>query len=234
MSIPRKTTEANRIEAKAIEWSENSKLGGMSTTYAAKGSCPKDCAFLKSGACYGECGPIKWQWDKLEGVSAASIATAEAAAIDGLSARLDLRVHSLGDCRTDKAAKIVSGAAERYMKRGRRLAFTFTHGWRKVARSSWGKLSTIASCERPADVKLAQDAGYATALVVPAFEKDTAYVYKGVKILPCPEQTGRCASCADCRLCMQDGKLKAVGLTIAFKPHGPSLKAKAMLEKINA
>lgn len=222
--------------AKAIEFSENGKLGGMSTTYAAKGSCPTSCPFMKSGACYGNCGPIAWQWSKIDGSDPVSIAKDEAVAIDKLTGRMDLRIHTLGDCRTNLAAKIVSMAAERFMKRGRgnSKAFTFTHGWRKVQRSSWGKVSVLASCERPADVKEAQAAGYATALVVPAFKQDTAYVHEGVKIIPCPEQTGRCKSCSECRLCMQDEKLKAAGVSIAFKPHGPSLKAKAMLAEVNS
>lgn len=220
--------------AKAIEFSENAKLGGMSTTYAARGSCPLDCPFAKSKACYGECGPVRWQWDKMTGKDPIAIAKDEAAAIDKLSGRMNLRIHTLGDCRSNEAAKIVSAAAERYMKRGRSKAFTFTHGWRKVARASWGKVSVVASCERSEDVKKAKQAGYATALVLPSFKQDTAYVHEGLKVIPCPEQTGRCKSCSDCRLCLQDDKLRAADVSIAFKVHGPSLKAAAMLERVNS
>ena len=173
--------------ATAVEYSSNSKLGGMSTTYAAIGSCPASCPFLKAKACYGMSGPVMFQWNRLDqDASFVAVAKAEAAAIDELSGNQDLRIHTVGDCKTDQAAKLVSGAAERFMKRGRRKAFSFTHGWRNVKRESWGKVSVIASCETPADVEKAKDAGYATALVVPEFKQDTAYQHEGLKIVPCP------------------------------------------------
>lgn len=221
--------------ATAVEYSSNSKLGGMSTTYAAIGSCPASCPFLKAKACYGMSGPVMFQWNRLDqDASFVAVAKAEAAAIDELSGNQDLRIHTVGDCKTDQAAKLVSGAAERFMKRGRRKAFSFTHGWRNVKRESWGKVSIVASCETPADVGLAKKAGYATALVVPEFKQDTAYEHEGLKVVPCPEQTGRCKSCAQCRLCLQDDKLKAAGVTIGFKAHGPSIRAKGMLARQNA
>lgn len=218
----------------AVEHTENAKLGGMSTTYASIASCPSSCPLLKAKACYGMSGPVNYVWQRLgEEGRPLEIAKLEAAAIDGLSGNLDLRIHTLGDCKTDATANLVSQAAERYMRRGRRKAFTFTHGWRKVARQSWGKVSVVASCETPSDVLAAKAAGYATALVLPEFEKDVAYMHQGVKIVPCPEQTGRCKTCSQCRLCLQDEKLKAAGITIGFKAHGPSLRAKAMLASKN-
>jgi len=221
--------------ANAVEFSENSKLGGMSTTYAAIGSCPADCPFKKARACYGMSGPIGWQWLKLGGRGVDLIAKDEAKAIDGLSGMNDLRIHALGDCSTNEAAKLISAAAERYMKRsrGRSTAFTYTHAWRNVDRKSWGKVSVVASCETAEMVKEAKARGYATAVVVEKHESDKAYIHQGIKVVPCQEQTGRAKSCAECRLCLHDDKLKAANVTIAFQAHGPSLKAKAMLQKIN-
>jgi hypothetical protein len=227
-------------EAKAVEVSENSKLGGMSTTYAGIASCPASCPFLKTRACYGMSGPIGWLWSKIKGKGTpAEIARAEAKLIDSLSGERDLRVHTLGDSRTDLAAKIVSQAAERFMKRGGarfpdRLAFAFTHAWRKVKRASWGKVSIIASCETTEAVHAAKKRGYATALVIPTHQTDKTFELDGLKIVPCPEQTGRAESCAKCRLCLNDKKLEAAGITIAFQTHGPSIKAKAMLAKLSA
>lgn len=218
-------------QANAVENSENKKLGSMSTTYAAIGSCPNSCPFLKSGACYGMSGPISIQWRKLDGDQSVSIARAEAAAIDSLSGKKHLRIHTLGDCRTNTAAKLVAAAADRYMMRGGMRAFTFTHAWRDVSRESWGKVSVLASCETTAEVKAAKEKGFATALVVAEHKQETAYEVDGVKILPCPQQTGRAETCDKCKLCLHDDRLKAANITIAFKPHGPTLKAKKMLEE---
>ncbi len=218
--------------ATAVEFSENKKLGGMSTTYSAFASCPSDCPFKKTKACYGFSGPIGWQWGRLGGRDVNKIAQSEAEAILGLSGHFDLRIHTLGDCSTDIAARKVASAAEIYMSRRKKTAFSYTHAWRKVKRASWGKVSVLASCETTADVKKAKARGYATAIVVAKHESKKAYDYNGIKVIPCPEQTGCAKSCADCRLCLRDDKLKAAGVTIAFAAHGPSLKMKAVLEKI--
>lgn len=225
----------NIVTAKEI--TENKKLGVMSTTYAAKQSCPKACPFKESGACYGSSGPISFHWGKLtrnaeaQESSVKAIAKAEAKAIDGLSGKFDLRLHTLGDCQTDEAAKVVSAACERYMARGKKVAYSYTHAWRTVSRESWGKVSILASCETSKDVQAAKDRGYATAMVVQSFQKDTAYEQDGMKMVPCPEQTGRAKSCDECRLCLNAEKLKTAGITIAFAAHGPTKKMKAVLDQ---
>ena len=221
-----------RKQALAVENSENTKLGGMSTTYAAKGSCPASCPLLKSGACYGNMGPIANVWKMVSGSNPVAIAKEEAAKIDGLSGDRNLRIHTLGDAKTPEAANIVSEAAERYMKRGKRIAFTFTHAWRTVPRTKWGKVSVIASCETAEDVIKARGLGYATALIVPEHKQATAYVHEGLKVIPCPQQTGRSPSCQKCRLCLHDDKLKAAVVTIQFHAHGPSKKVKKVLKEM--
>jgi hypothetical protein len=219
-------------QALGVEFSLNKKLGGLSTTYTPIGSCPDSCPLKKANACYGNSGPINYVWQMVKGNDDRKIALAEAAAILGLTGKRDLRIHTLGDCRTNRAAKIVAKAAEEYMGRHDRKAFSFTHAWRDVNRESWGKVSILASCETTDAVRKAQARGYATAMIVAEHKQDTAYEQDGLKLIPCPEQTGRCNSCAECRLCMNDSKLKASGATIAFKAHGPTRKVKAVLEEL--
>lgn len=213
-----------------IDESGNRKLGGFATTYAGIGSCPDSCPLKKARACYGFQGPIGWQWSKLHGKSTELIAKDEAAAILRLSGERHLRIHTLGDCSTNIAAKLVSKAAEVYMSRHDKIAFTYTHAWRNVSRKSWGKVSVLASCEKPADISKAQARGYATAMIVAEHASDKAYKVEGHTIVPCPEQTGRAKSCAECRLCLNANKLRTADITIAFSVHGPSRRAKAMLE----
>jgi hypothetical protein len=206
----------------AVETSENNKIGGMSATYVTLRSCP-ECPFKDNG-CYGQENFVGMHARRLDGDDVGDvreIARNEARAIDLLTGQNDLRLHVVGDCRTEKAVWYLNQAAQRYRRRGRyrRKVFTYTHAWQDVPRNAWGSVSVLASCESPEQVKQANRKGYAAALVVPHFEKESAYDYHGVRVIPCPYQT-RAVKCVDCRLCMDDGRLKSSGLTIAFAAHG--------------
>jgi hypothetical protein len=49
----------------------------------------------------------------------------------------------------------------------KKRVFTYTHNWRKIKRSSWGRMiSILASCETIPQVKQAMRRGYATAIVL--------------------------------------------------------------------
>lgn len=216
---------------RAVELSENRKLGPCSATYASFHSCPENCAFKDNG-CYAERGPVGIISARLTDNafrSPESIARLEAAAILQLTGRFDLRLHVVGDCKTDRAAKIVSFACDEFTERSKRFrkddqtasVWTYTHAWQTVKRESWGEVSVLASCETEAQVTEAATRGYAPCVVVDHFESTKAYVTDGgTTLLPCPYQTtGR--QCVDCRLCMKDGKLLQMGVAIAFQAHGP-------------
>jgi len=226
-----------RQYALAIEKSENSKIKGKdqscSTTYAHKASCPASCPFRKSGGCYAAVAHTNIHWNRCgQGrPSPESIARSEAALIRGLTGQNDLRVHTAGDCRTNGAAKLVAAAAEEHMAKHGKRAWSYTHAWRTVARESWGKVSVLASCETAKEAKEAQALGYATCVVVPSFEKDYPYDWNGVRLVPCPKQTHKAASCVSCGLCMLDQRLHKAGLTVAFAAHGPVARCKSALEK---
>jgi hypothetical protein len=89
-----------------------------------------------------------------------------------------------------------------------------------VLRASWGKVSVLASCETATDVIDAKSKGYATAVVVDKFASDKAYHVDGIKVIPCPEATGKAANCSECRLCWNDSRLQVMNATIAFEAHG--------------
>jgi hypothetical protein len=104
----------------AIEKSQNSKTGIVSTTYAPIYSCPKTCPFLDNG-CYGQsdfCGlhlnRINKEALKQRITRPLDIAKVEAAGIRKLSGKRPLRIHVVGDCSTPKAAEVVAFAAEEY------------------------------------------------------------------------------------------------------------------------
>jgi hypothetical protein len=126
---------------------------------------------------------------------ALQIAQAEAEAIDALTGDRLLRLHVVGDCRTNASARVLGAAAKRYRSRGNhprvgRKVWTYSHAWRDVERSSWtDSVSVLASVETVQDAKEAMARGYAAAIVVGVFERDNAYPVDGVTVIPCPEQT---------------------------------------------
>jgi len=229
--------------AKAIEHTENTKLTGgkgtknnskMSTTYASQGSCPHSCPFRGTRACYGIHGPLGIQWMKLNNktTNTVQIAKDESRAIDNLTGKNPLRVHTVGDCANNVAAKIVSAACERHTAKYNQPAYTYTHAWRVVDRASWGKVSVLASCETPKAILEARKRGYAAAIVVQKFKRNSVYLYGGTRVIPCPKQTGKTESCQTCKLCMNADRLHKTRYSIAFHIHGPTVRAKALLEKM--
>ena len=67
--------------------------------------------------------------------------------------------------------------------------------------------------------------GFASALVVEKFASDKRYyIGRGMYGIPCPVQTGKCASCIDCNLCMKDKSLISRKNVILFEAHGNGRK----------
>lgn len=201
----------------AVECSDNSKLGPVSATYVSQASCPRSCPHYGNG-CYAEYGHTSHTTRRLNAappLSPRRLALAEARAIRRLSGRRPLRLHVVGDAKTSAAARVLADAAARYPS----PVWTYTHAWRTVPRAAWGGVSVLASCEWSDQVHTAKHLGYATALIVPAFRSERLYVQDGLRILPCPAQT-RHVTCAQCRLCWDDRRLRSANITIGFAPHG--------------
>lgn len=212
----------------AVEVSRNEKTGVCHATYASQTSCPP-CP-LKGAGCYAEHGPMGVHTHRInkaaQGATPLQVAEAEAHAIrNTLSGRLDLRLHVVGDCASNEAASLVSEAALETLKPGRE-AWSYTHAWKNVDRASWGGVSVLASNETTAGVKEAQGKGWATALIVTKFQDTRLYEKDGLKILPCPQQAHpeKKVQCVDCRLCFDDARLAAKGITIGFEAHGSRFK----------
>lgn len=219
--------------ATVAPYSDNRKTGAVAATYASKASCPVTCPFLDCG-CYGDYGPTAIIWKRMDeggvGLTPEQIATQEAIQLDRLPAVVDVRLHVVGDARTDAAAAILASAAIRYTSRNPGVdVWTYTHSWQMVQRAAWGGVSVLASCQTPDEVTAAAERGYAAALVVADFESQHAYTfydsegreYRGV---PCLYET-RKIQCVNCRLCMDDGKLREERRVILFRAGGGGRKS---------
>jgi len=226
----------NRV-AFAVEVSLNDKIGPVSTTYTTQESCDSSCPHYGNG-CYAEVGMVAIHGRKLNnaynGQTPETIAIEEAKAISGLSGNLDLRVHTVGDCKTPEAARIVSEAMRSHRKKAGRKAWTYTHAWRKVGVENWQGESVLASVETVSDAKEAMQAGYPVAIVVEEFDSTKPYIKDGIKILPCPAQVTKGKQCVNCRACMNGDSLLRTQTVIGFVPHGSQKKKViATLQKLN-
>lgn len=146
------------------------------------------------------------------------IAQAEAEAISELSGDKPLRLHVVGDCRTSRAAEILSNVAFKYKLKANQPVWTYTHAWREIPREKWGDISVLASCETFDDVIKAHNRGYATCMVrYSPFDK--RFKWNDFTMQPCLEMTvGK--QCKDCKLCFNDTLLKDHKTIICFFPHG--------------
>jgi hypothetical protein len=222
----------------AVELSADRKLTvdyrhrPISATHATHETCSTQCPFF-AGGCYALRGHQGMVSKKLNDMARGMgnfdpliAARAEAAAIRKLRGRYPLRLHVVGDCNSDAAARIVSAAADEHSAIADMPSWTYTHSWRTVARISWGGVSVLASCETDADVALATERGYAAAVVRP--HEGLARTIAGLRTVPCPQQIGTKPDCASCLMCTKAHLLfgKAV---IVFDPHGDVTKVTAAL-----
>ncbi len=131
----------------------------------------------------------------------------------------DLRLHVGGDAPGETSARLLAGAASRWMARGGGRVWTYTHSWQRIPREAFGAISVLASVEKPRQVSAARGRGYAPALVVRDFpDGKRPFTVPGTRFIPCPAETlGK--TCVECRLCL-DVDLHAKNLGIAFQVHG--------------
>jgi hypothetical protein len=215
---------------KVVDSSGNQKTGEVSVTYTSQASCPGDCPYLDNG-CYGEQGRVgitTRPLNRSDVLDPVKLAEWEAEDIGGLSARRDLRLHVVGDSTTGEGTRMLAAASDRFRAKGLArygrtpAVWTYTHAWHQVDRADWGAVSVLASCETSEGVRQAAARGYAASVTVERFKSAKAYPLPGAeefKVLPCPEQVGD-TTCVECRLCMDDGKLRQRKLVIGFQLFG--------------
>lgn len=156
--------------AKYVSSSTNGKIGAVDTTWVSIARTCVDCSFLEAKVCYALGGNAKYTVYDLDkasvGENATEVAQDEADCIDSSysGSRIPqgrvLRVHSSGDTSTPAGAKLMAGAIERWYARGGTIAYTYTHAWRRVPRSDFGRLSTLASLNPGDDARDAMAMGY--------------------------------------------------------------------------
>lgn len=218
-----------------------------STYVSIQSTCPSSCPF-KGNGCYAEHG-MKAMMKRLNhaarNMTPLAVTQAEAAALgtiwprgvpqDGETGGRDLRLHVGGEVSCQDGARALGDAVASLKSRGLGDAWTYTHRWRSIDRSSWGPIRVLASCETEQDVSDALRRGYAPAMTIPVFPDRRAQRIGGARMIPCPaEASPRSPTCSQCRLCM-DGELPSRQRGVLFAIHGlGSTTAKRRLKVLNA
>jgi len=217
----------------AVDRTQNAKLGLMATTYAAKSTCPDSCPFKDTAACYGMVGPPSAVWKRLSNGTHTEVAKDEADVIAKLTGTVPLRLHTMGDCSTNKAAQILAKAAQEYTAKQGQKVYTYTHTWRRIDRKSWGSISVLASCETVEEAMQAMGRGYPAAMTVMSHE-GLPKGSKEIRFVSCLKQTHKAETCLACGLCLRAESLLRARTAVCFAAHGPTTKAKKVLDKLNA
>jgi hypothetical protein len=221
----------------AVADSDNAKIGRAAATYSTQETCPKSCALRGSG-CYAEdahTGIITRRLNRnalAGGWSSDELAVMEATQIKALSGELPLRMHVVGDARTEFAAHTLAAAARNYSSKHGQTVWSYTHAAADVPSDAWLGVSILASCETAGQVAHARARGYATALVVAEHPNRNKLYSIGegadkVNVVPCPNQQNSAIKCVDCKLCLNSEFLKWRNLTIGFEVHGARAKTVA-------
>lgn len=208
-------------------------------TMASHESCPDRCPMKETKTCYtmrGKMGMIARDLNSFGPASPEEIATQEAAAIDRLPAGQFLRLHTVGDAKTEAAVRILAAAAERWVTRSiaagfiNPIVYSYTHAWDVVPREAWGIISIMASCETDADVAAASARGYACELTRAHAEINGPIA--GLTPLPCPQQTGKLPDCASCGACGRDSMFVRTKRLLVLDPHGAHVQLNKLLHTL--
>ena len=224
---------ANKL-ATVVEKSDNAKTGLMSATYTGYQTCPDSCPMkprlasngeFETSPCYASCDFVGITMHRITKAAVnadlVQISEQECNGIDSLSGKNILRLKVGGDTPNAAYAEALATACECYSAKHSQPTYGYTHNWRSIPRESFGGISMLASCDAVADIPVAKSMGYATATIVSEFPRaNKLFVIDGCKLLPCPNQVNKAVQCTDCKLCVNDSKLRQHDITIAFIAHG--------------
>lgn len=214
--------------------SSNSKTGPIPVSTTSKDSCPDECSY-KGNGCYGDTGPINWQWRKLDQPDAGLTLEQVCDRVSKLRRHTLWRHNQVGDLPQAADGLIDVRALEILVEAsGHTDGFTFTHHSPyeftnhdaiKFA-NLHGGLTINLSAESIAEADHFVDMGIAPVVVaVPANVTKPFRTPKGNHVSICPASVHDDMTCKDCGIC-QHATRKAL---VAFPAHG---SGKAKVERI--
>lgn len=214
--------------------SSNSKTGPIPVTTTSKDSCSDECAYKDNG-CYGDSGPINWQWRKLDQPDAGLTLEQCADRISKLRRHTLWRKNQVGDLPKDEQGLIDVRALELLVEAAEHTdGFTFTHHspWEYrnhdaiKAANMVGGLTINLSAENLAEADHFIDMDIGPVVVaLPADAKKPFKTPKGRQVIVCPASIRDDMTCMTCGICQIAGRKAVTG----FPAHGAG---KAKVERI--
>jgi hypothetical protein len=203
--------------------SGNRKTGRAAALYISLNSCPGSCPFRpdRDGGCYAGRGRVGMITSRLALAGAdGHQACLNAARLIRQASRdarpgTPLRLFVSGDAHCPECASEIAQASRAWPG----PVWGYTHNWRVIPADTWHGLSVLASCETDNDVAQARAQGYAAARTFSSWRGEKAFRIENTVYIPCPEESGRDVTCADCRLCWRAEWLRASNRAIAFSPR---------------
>jgi len=212
-------------------------LRSAATYRPIRGTCrAEECASHPDNAggvkCYAYQGNTAFQNRRLEKLAEVteatplSLTTAEARMIRGFAeaqshtSGLDLRLGVSGEVSGPRGARQLADAAAHWRRQVGGRVWSYTHAWKRILRSSFGVASVLASVDNVSEVARARKRGYVPAIVLKEWHRDSLpFTHKddpsGTRFIRCPNDTFGMA-CIECRLCLDDARLRERGMGIAF------------------
>ena len=191
-----------------IKKSGNAKTGPMPVTYSPRATCG-DCCSLKDGPCYGETGPVSWNWNKLDAALRGNDWDVMIGQIDALPFLTCWRHNVLGDLPhndqridSDKLYDLIDANTGK-------LGFTYTHhdmgimhnrNMVRYANDNGFTINLSADNLAMADELHALNIG-PVAVMVEEDARDSFKTPAGNSVVVCPAAYQDDMTCARCKMC---------------------------------
>lgn len=194
-----------------IRKSKNDKTGPIPVTYSPRATCGDACP-LKDGACYGETGPVSWNWNKLDKAERGDDWYIMIEKIDKLPAMQLWRHNVLGDLPHNN--QWIDGNAVRQLMDANigKLGFTYTHHDMSIeynrhiveyANKKGGfTINLSANDIEHADKLYSLDIG-PVAVMVPEHQTENFKTPMGRDVIICPAAFKDEVTCATCKMCQR-------------------------------
>jgi len=208
--------------------SRNPKTGPMLAIYYPRRSCPSTCPLRGDGGCYGENGPLAWNWNRLD----RSDADKELQVLQAIKRQprgAMWRDAVVGDqkpttpngrniCEKTLKAKTRANAGRPV------LAFTHhrinKHNLRVLRDALRDGFQINLSADNLRDADRKADTGLPVTVVMPSDAPKVSWTPKGRKVVRCPaSNSGKKVTCSTCGMCA-----RTRDYIIGFPAHGTRKK----------